>query len=49
MCFGNHEGDHGLDVLKKRIDEFQGTWLNSNVRSLPYGMPEHDDRVEGGR
>lgn len=49
VCFGNHEGDHGLDVLKKRIDEFQGTWLNSNVRSLPYGMPEYDViECEGG-
>jgi len=52
VCFGNHEGDHGLEVLKKRIEEFSGMWLNSNVRSLPYdGLHEYDviDCGEGGR
>eukprot|EP00940_MAST-03C_sp_MAST-3C-sp2_P002152 g2152.t1 len=42
VCFGNHEGDFGLRVLKKRIEEFQGVWLNSNVPTFPMGLPAWD-------
>lgn len=35
-CFGNHEADIGITALKDRINEFKGTWLNSNVRSLQH-------------
>lgn len=31
MCLGNHEFDHGVGELEKRVLEFKGTWLNSNV------------------
>mmetsp|Transcript_15073 Transcript_15073/g.37542 ORF Transcript_15073/g.37542 Transcript_15073/m.37542 type:complete len:699 (-) Transcript_15073:349-2445(-) len=31
MCLGNHEFDHGVGELEKRVLEFRGTWLNSNV------------------
>jgi len=30
-CLGNHEFDLTIGVLQKRIHEFQGTWLNSNI------------------
>ena len=35
-CFGNHEADIGISELKKRISEFGGKWLNSNMKGLKH-------------
>ncbi|EKX52827.1 hypothetical protein GUITHDRAFT_133256 [Guillardia theta CCMP2712] len=34
VCFGNHEADLNLKELSKRVGEFRGVWLNSNMPSL---------------
>ena len=31
VCFGNHETDVPFDELQKRIKQFNGRWLNSNM------------------
>ena len=55
ICFGNHECDVPHAALLKRIGEFEGVWLNSNMRSLNEELPEgalpshHALRLEGGR
>eukprot|EP00930_Biecheleria_cincta_P075283 TRINITY_DN62451_c0_g1_i1.p1 TRINITY_DN62451_c0_g1~~TRINITY_DN62451_c0_g1_i1.p1 ORF type:complete len:599 (+),score=95.32 TRINITY_DN62451_c0_g1_i1:74-1798(+) len=33
VAFGNHEFDLPPELLQRRISEFKGTWLNSNVSS----------------
>jgi 5'-nucleotidase len=35
-CFGNHEADVGIPELKRRIDEFGGKWLNSNMKGFKH-------------
>jgi len=58
VCFGNHESDVAFPSLVKRINEFQGAWLNSNMRSFseevkqlqPGKCPDtHVLRLTGGR
>jgi 2',3'-cyclic-nucleotide 2'-phosphodiesterase (5'-nucleotidase family) len=34
VCFGNHESDVPYESLCRRIDEFNGVWLNSNMPTL---------------
>lgn len=35
ICFGNHEFDVNLEVLKERFKTYQGKCLNSNISNLP--------------
>jgi len=59
VCFGNHECDIPHPSLLQRIDEFNGVWLNSNMRSFseanaeqlkPGACPDHQlVRLAGGR
>jgi len=51
VCFGNHETDVPYEDLVKRIDEYKGCWINSNMPGFkcnkelpPYKIIE----VEGG-
>ncbi|MFO0662283.1 MAG: metallophosphoesterase [Polyangiaceae bacterium] len=32
VCLGNHEDDISSEELLKRVDEFHGTWIDTNVR-----------------
>ena len=34
VCFGNHEADVPHKELQRRIRQFHGTWLNSNMPDL---------------
>mmetsp|Transcript_30957 Transcript_30957/g.100828 ORF Transcript_30957/g.100828 Transcript_30957/m.100828 type:complete len:598 (+) Transcript_30957:275-2068(+) len=50
VCFGNHECDVPYPSLCKRIQEFQGTWLNSNMPTFEPKLPRHKIlELEGGR
>jgi 5'-nucleotidase len=58
VCFGNHEADVPLPSLVSRINEFEGAWVNSNMRSFsdevadlqPGKCPDtHVLRLSGGR
>ena len=40
-CFGNHEQDVGHKHLQRRIQQYQGMWLNSNIPSYPAQMAEY--------
>ena len=47
VCFGNHEADIPYDELCKRIKQFNGRWINSNMQDFADGklkewLPEHD-------
>lgn len=50
--FGNHEDDVGMAELGKRVGEFRGTWLNTNMPTFRPALPTHQ-RLEvtcpGGR
>lgn len=35
ICFGNHEFDLDLDILKKRLKTCPSTFLNGNISNLP--------------
>ena len=35
LCFGNHEFDVSLDVLRERFQTYDGKCLNSNILDLP--------------
>ena len=35
VCFGNHESDVSYTALQRRIKEFKGVWLNSNMPGFP--------------
>jgi len=55
VCYGNHEFDLKTPVLQKRVKEYKGKWINSNV-SFPeiYGadgklLPEYDIIDVGGK
>lgn len=39
VTFGNHEDDVPTEQLRRRIEEFQGVWLASNVRALEPALP----------
>lgn len=48
ICFGNHEFDVDLDVLRERFKTYQGKCLNSNIADLPIAsasgqaLPKYD-------
>lgn len=41
VCFGNHESDVPFHSLLKRIHEFNGKWLNSNMPKFEPQLPDH--------
>ncbi|WP_437547668.1 5'-nucleotidase C-terminal domain-containing protein [Sorangium sp. So ce367] len=50
--FGNHEADVELPELRARVQEFRGTWLNTNMPSFAPALPTHeilDVSSPGGR
>ncbi|WP_437714057.1 5'-nucleotidase C-terminal domain-containing protein [Sorangium sp. So ce448] len=50
--FGNHEADVELPELRARVQEFRGTWLNTNMPSFAPALPTHeilDVSTPGGR
>ncbi|WP_437896791.1 5'-nucleotidase C-terminal domain-containing protein [Sorangium sp. So ce124] len=50
--FGNHEADVELPELRARVQEFRGTWLNTNMPSFSPALPTHeilDISSPGGR
>ncbi|CAE8713025.1 unnamed protein product [Polarella glacialis] len=50
VCFGNHEADIPHLSLVKRIGEFKGIWLNSNMPGFEPACPDnHLVQLEGGR
>lgn len=50
VCFGNHEADVPYVSLVKRIKEFKGCWLNSNMRDFKPDLPDNFlKKLEGGR
>ena len=54
ICFGNHEFDVELDVLKERFKTYEGKCLNSNIDNLPIVdksgkfLPNHEIIQVGG-
>jgi 2',3'-cyclic-nucleotide 2'-phosphodiesterase (5'-nucleotidase family) len=50
VCFGNHETDIPIEELRKRIGEFKGVWINSNMPGFTdLALPEyHIVEVEAG-
>ncbi|KYG08607.1 hypothetical protein BE21_22730 [Sorangium cellulosum] len=40
--FGNHEADIELPELRARVQEFRGTWLNTNMPSFSPALPTHE-------
>ena len=36
VCFGNHETDLKIDELRKRIDQSEFAWINSNMPGMKY-------------
>lgn len=56
VCFGNHECDIPFGSLVQRINQFEGTWLNSNMLSMKEEpelreklVEHHMVELEGGR
>lgn len=50
VCFGNHESDVPYQSLARRVKEFNGTWLNSNMPTFEPKCPAHACfQFEGGR
>lgn len=50
VCFGNHETDVPYESLKKRIKEYKGAWINSNMPSFKPELPTHHRvDLDGGR
>lgn len=41
VVFGNHEDDVGMAELTRRVTEFRGTWLNTNMRTFRPQLPAH--------
>ncbi|AUX48743.1 uncharacterized protein SOCE26_102840 [Sorangium cellulosum] len=39
--FGNHEADVDLSELRARVQEFRGTWLNTNMPTFSPALPTH--------
>ncbi|WP_437675743.1 5'-nucleotidase C-terminal domain-containing protein [Sorangium sp. So ce131] len=39
--FGNHEADVSLPELRARVQEFRGTWLNTNMPTFSPALPTH--------
>lgn len=42
VCFGSTEAHLPPHDLRKRISEFKGTWLNSNMTAWTPALPEYD-------
>ncbi|WP_437779829.1 5'-nucleotidase C-terminal domain-containing protein [Sorangium sp. So ce1097] len=40
--FGNHEADIDIRELRARVQEFRGTWLNTNMPSFEPALPTHE-------
>ncbi|KAI9032324.1 Metallo-dependent phosphatase-like protein [Hyaloraphidium curvatum] len=40
VCFGNHEDDLHVDEVRKRVTEFRGCWLNTNMPSFVPALPK---------
>jgi 2',3'-cyclic-nucleotide 2'-phosphodiesterase (5'-nucleotidase family) len=52
VVFGNHEDDVGMAELVKRVGEFRGTWLNTNMPAFRPALPTHqilEVTLPGGR
>ncbi len=47
-CFGNHEQDVPAEALSKRVREFRGTWLNTNVPGYEPSLPASEVVVVQG-
>jgi 2',3'-cyclic-nucleotide 2'-phosphodiesterase (5'-nucleotidase family) len=47
VCFGNHESDVPYSSLQRRIAEFHGIWLNSNMPGFQPELPESHVIVVG--
>ncbi len=41
VVFGNHEDDVGMTELTRRVTEFRGAWLNTNMRTFRPPLPTH--------
>ena len=41
VCFGNHEADVPVEDLRRRIAEFRGAWLNTNLPDFSPALPDH--------
>ena len=49
VCFGNHETDVPFAELKKRIAEYKGVWVNSNMPDFETKLPEYTIiEIQGG-
>ena len=42
VMFGNHEDDVGMAELVKRVAEYRGTWLNTNMPAFRPALPTHE-------
>ena len=42
VCFGNHENDVPYKAQLKRVNQFKGKWINSNMRGFDVDLPTHD-------
>ena len=42
VIFGNHEDDIELEDLQKRVREFSGVWLSTNLSDFDPKLPRHD-------
>jgi len=42
VIFGNHEDDVGMAELTRRVAEFRGAWLNTNMRTFRPPLPTHE-------
>ena len=40
VCFGNHENDVPIEDMRKRIGEFKGVWLNTNMPDFQPPLPD---------
>lgn len=47
-CLGNHEQDLPFDALVKRVQEFKGTWINTNIPTLEPALPRSQVLVVQG-
>ena len=41
VCFGNHETDVPIEEMRKRIGEFKGVWLNTNMPDFKPSLPDY--------
>ena len=40
VCFGNHETDVPIEDMRRRIGEFKGVWLNTNMPDFRPALPD---------